>query len=206
MLFNEYLISMQLHLDIPKERSSLISKLEYDDELYLLKVHLRYLDNCLWYSEVFPNHFEEFYKTDSIGKYYLHFIKVNFKQLKLPKMAERPKTKNEASSEKRFIKININVDKIIKEWLLNGEKGRYLSMTLQMLPDGKLDQFGNLGMITQDVPKFVYEKEKNMNKGDRTKGPILGNAAELVWESANEVNPGDTATTEYEGPYEDLPF
>lgn len=183
-------MSETIVLDISEKRSSFVKRIEYNEDENLLSIHVRPYQSTLYYSGVFKNVFEEFSKQNSIGKYYIQFIKPNFKQIKLNTMAERPKTKNQASDQKRFIKLRINVRDINKAWLVAGEKGDYLDMTLQMLPDGKLDKFGNLGMITQDVPKSIYEKEKQLPKTEKTQGAILGNGAELDWNSNTESQPG----------------
>ena len=192
-------------LDISEKRSKLIQRVEYDEDNMVLSVILRYSKYPIFYSEVYLKQFEEFAKTPSIGKYYLHFIKPNFKQLKKSKMADRPKTRNMASDKKRFIKLSIDVTKIKKEWIHSGDKGAYLNMTLQLLPDGNLDTYGNLGMITQDVPKVVYEKEKGIPKSEKTSGPILGNGAEFEPFSSFERTPGEE-TGKLGVADEDLPF
>ena len=69
------------------------------------------------------------------------------------------------------ISLKIDVSKIDKNRLFKGEKGVYLDATAFVDLD-ELDQYGNSGMITQDVSK--EEKESG------TKGPILGNS-KLFW-------------------------
>lgn len=201
------MLSETVILDIGLDRSSLIKQLVYEPDSHLLTVYFHnYYTKYITYEDVYPNHFEELCKAKSIGQLYLKFIKPNFKQVNYEKMADRPKTKNLASNQKRFIKISINVQEIIKEWIIAGEKGAYLGITLQMLPDGELDRYGNLGMVTQDVPKFIYEKEKALPAAQRTKGPILGNGAELDW-GPREGMPGETnGTTLSEEAIDDLPF
>ena len=69
------------------------------------------------------------------------------------------------------ISLSINVSMIEKARLFEGKKGKYLDCTAFIDLD-ELDQYGNSGMITQDVSK--EEKESG------TKGPILGNC-KVFW-------------------------
>jgi len=69
------------------------------------------------------------------------------------------------------ISLKINVSMIEKARLFKGAKGMYLDATAFVDLD-ELDQYGNSGMITQDVSK--EEKESG------TKGPILGNS-KIFW-------------------------
>jgi len=69
------------------------------------------------------------------------------------------------------ISLKIDVSKIDKNRLFKGEKGIYLDATAFVDLDN-LDQYGNSGMITQDVSK--EEKESG------TQGPILGNS-KVFW-------------------------
>jgi hypothetical protein len=83
----------------------------------------------------------------------------------------------------KIIKISIDVSKLKKEWLFQGEKGKYANITL--LYNEVQDTYGNNGMVVQDVPKAIYEKDKTV------KGNILGNAKEFSKGSgAPEVKPG----------------
>lgn len=167
------------------------------------------------FEQVELNHFEEFSKQESIGKYFLHYIKPNFKQTKdyiMSNEEKKLKTKNEASSKTRFIKLSINVRDLLKEWLHEGEKGTYLNCTLHMKPDGEVDQFGNLGFLTQDVPSVIYKaaEEKQKGSGKDIKGPILGNAAEIDWDamrSGGGLQPGtETGNLLPADAQDDLPF
>lgn len=69
------------------------------------------------------------------------------------------------------VSLNIDVTKIDKARLFKGAKGTYLNTSVLVELDG-VDQYGNSGMITQDVSKD--EREKGV------KGNILGNC-KLVW-------------------------
>lgn len=70
----------------------------------------------------------------------------------------------------KLVKLKIAVDSIEKERLFRGKKHTYLDATVFL--DDQEDQYGNHGMITQDVSK--EEREQGV------KGPILGNA-KIVW-------------------------
>jgi hypothetical protein len=65
-----------------------------------------------------------------------------------------------------IIKLNIDVTKIDKSRLHKGAKGTYANFTV-LLRD-ETDQYGNDGMIVEDVTKEERESGK--------KGTILGNA------------------------------
>ena len=65
-----------------------------------------------------------------------------------------------------IIKCKINCGKIDKSKLFKGKSGTYLDVTLLENRDG-VDQWGNDGMIVQDVTK--EERERGV------KGAILGN-------------------------------
>lgn len=69
------------------------------------------------------------------------------------------------------VSLKINVSMIDKARLFSGKKGKYLDCTAFIDLDN-LDEYGNSGMITQDVTK--EEKEAG------TKGAILGNA-KVFW-------------------------
>lgn len=64
------------------------------------------------------------------------------------------------------IRLKLNVSMIEKARLFKGKKGTYLDATVFIDVDQQ-DQYGNNGMITQDVSK--EERDSGV------KGPILGN-------------------------------
>lgn len=64
------------------------------------------------------------------------------------------------------VSLKIDVSKIDKNRLFSGQKGTYLDATAFIDIDN-LDQYGNSGMITQDVSK--QERDSGV------KGAILGN-------------------------------
>ena len=65
-----------------------------------------------------------------------------------------------------ILKLKIDVSSIDKTTLFKGKKGVYLDATV-LIKDSP-DQYGNDGMIVQDVSKEAREAGQ--------KGPILGNA------------------------------
>ena len=74
------------------------------------------------------------------------------------------------------ISLKINVSLIEKARLFAGKKGHYLDASVFVDTD-QLDEYGNSGMITQDVSK----EEKNGG----VKGPILGNA-KVFWKDSGQ--------------------
>ena len=69
------------------------------------------------------------------------------------------------------LSLKINVSQIDKARLFAGQKGKYLDATI-FVDLSELDQYGNSGMITQDVSK--EEKQQGI------KGNILGNG-KIFW-------------------------
>ncbi len=77
------------------------------------------------------------------------------------------------------IELNIDVTKIDKSKLYQGQKGTYLTMTAFVELNGK-DQYGNNGMITQKVSK------EDQDAGIR--GAILGNS-KVFWSDSGQQQP-----------------
>ena len=77
------------------------------------------------------------------------------------------------------VSLKIDVSKIDKNRLFTGQKGTYLDATVFIDVD-QLDQYGNSGMITQDVSK--EEKQQGV------KGNILGNC-KVFWNDGGNNNP-----------------
>jgi hypothetical protein len=95
------------------------------------------------------------------------------------------------------VSLKIDVSKIEKARLFKGAKGVYLDATAFIDLD-ELDQYGNSGMITQDVTKE--------EKGTGVKGPILGNS-KVFWKGEGKQAGGQqTATTGFEAFSGDVPF
>lgn len=76
------------------------------------------------------------------------------------------------------VSLKINVSEIDKNRLFRGKKGAYLDATVFIDLD-QLDQYGNSGMITQDVSKE--------EKAQGVQGNILGNC-KVFW-SDNQQAP-----------------
>ena len=75
------------------------------------------------------------------------------------------------------LSLKINVSQIDKLRLFSGQKGKYLDATIFVDLD-QLDQYGNSGMITQDVTK--EEKQQGV------KGNILGNG-KVFWKEGGQA-------------------
>ena len=74
------------------------------------------------------------------------------------------------------VSLKINVSQIDKMRLFSGQKGKYLDATV-FIDINDLDQYGNSGMITQDVSKD--------EKAQGVKGNILGNC-KVFWNDAGQ--------------------
>ena len=183
------------HIDIGELDSTLISEADYNSDSSELTIFFKKTYNIkqLTYIGVPYSYWDEFTKSKSFGKYYLSMIKPNFL------------LKNTKTMADKFIKLKINVREINKEWLFVGEKGTYANLTLMF--NEEEDGYGNNGMIVQDVPKTIYEKEKSLPKEKRTKGTILGNAK--VWgsdSSTSETKVGEETGKMGSPSNDDLPF
>ncbi len=77
------------------------------------------------------------------------------------------------------VSFKLDVTKIDKARLFKGQKGTYLDATVFIDIDD-LDQYGNSGMITQDVTK--EEKQQGV------KGNILGNV-KVFWKDSPQQAP-----------------
>lgn len=75
------------------------------------------------------------------------------------------------------VSLKINLDSVDLSRVFVGSKGKYLDCTVFIDLD-QLDQYGNSGMITQDVTK--EEKQQNV------KGAILGNC-KVFWGEGVQV-------------------
>jgi hypothetical protein len=91
----------------------------------------------------------------------------------------------------KILRLKIDVTKIDKARLFKGEKGTYLDCTL--LYNEATDQYGNNGMITQDVSKEDREAGN--------KGAILGNAKEFKQQGSAPVKVSTPASLS-----DDIPF
>jgi len=177
--------------------SSLVSRIEYDDGFLTVYFH-KYFTDKLSYANVPFEAVQAWIDATSQGSFYHKYIK----QLK---MADKVQTQNKASKEKRLIRMSINLMAIDKEFIIVGEKGVYANITLVMKPDGEIDDYGNLGMVVQDVPTEVYKKDKTK------KGAILGNGKEFIprggASDADTAKPiSELSTKEKDELLDDLPF
>jgi len=94
----------------------------------------------------------------------------------------------------RLVRLKIDVTKIDKERLFQGKKGTYLDATVFL--DDDPGQYGDNGMITQDVSK--EEREAG------TKGAILGNAT--IFKVLDDERTEAPAATTGPGDMDDIPF
>jgi hypothetical protein len=101
------------------------------------------------------------------------------------------------------VSFKIDVTKIEKARLFVGQKGKYLDATVFIDLD-ELDQYGNSGMITQDVSK----EEKQAG----TKGAILGNS-KVFWRDEGQAPHARAPVTSKTAPLppiddfdDDIPF
>lgn len=73
------------------------------------------------------------------------------------------------------VKLKVDVSKINKDLLFTGSKGVYLDATV-FVDINEPDQYGNNGMIVQDVSQEARQAGN--------KGPILGNV-KVFWKDGN---------------------
>lgn len=92
---------------------------------------------------------------------------------------------------KQIIQLKIDVNKIDKKRLYKGEKGTYL--TAALLLNDEPDQYGNNGMIVEQITK---EERQSGHKGT-----IIGNAKILERKQQESI-----PTVEAEEIFGDLPF
>ena len=97
-----------------------------------------------------------------------------------------------------IIKASIDVNKIPKDKIFVGKKGKYLPITITI--NDELDQFGNQGPVVVE-----QTKEERDAKAPKT---YLGNV-KIVWSNGTNVEPAPRdGTTAAPAPKveEDLPF
>ena len=88
------------------------------------------------------------------------------------------------------VSLKIDVTKIDKARLFAGQKGKYLDATI-FVDLAELDQYGNSGMITQDVSK--EEKQQGVN------GNILGNG-KVFWVENGQAPQAQGTRENYKAP------
>jgi hypothetical protein len=81
-----------------------------------------------------------------------------------------------------ILKLKIDVKKIDRSKLFVGEKGTYLDCTILSNKDG-VDQYGNAGMIVQDV-----SKEERLAG---VRGAIIGNYKEFTPQGGTSIKHTD---------------
>lgn len=84
------------------------------------------------------------------------------------------------------VSLKIDVSKIDKARLFKGSKGTYLDATAFIDLDA-FDQYGNSGMITQDVSKEEREQ--------KVQGPILGNSKVFWSDSSSQTGNSNQASS-----------
>ena len=102
------------------------------------------------------------------------------------------------------VTLKIDVTKIDKDRLFVGQKGKYLDATV-FIDTAGLDQYGNSGMITQDVSKD--------ERAQGVKGNILGNC-KVFWSENGQApqqgqQPSGQAAANQQQPIDDsddIPF
>ena len=98
-----------------------------------------------------------------------------------------------------IIKASIDLNKIPKDKIYVGKKGKYLPITITI--NDELDQFGNQGPVVVE-----QSKEERDAKSPKT---YLGNV-KVVWSNGNNVQPaprdGEQAPAQTAPQVDDLPF
>ena len=95
-----------------------------------------------------------------------------------------------------LINISINLDKIPKEKIIKGEKGKYLNISVMEKKDGA-DQYGNTHYTI-----ISQTKEERQNKVDKI---YLGNEKVFNFDNNNNNNLGGN-DFKSDGDDDDLPF
>ena len=93
------------------------------------------------------------------------------------------------------VSLKINVSQIDKARLFSGQKGKYLDCTV-FIDINDLDQYGNNGMITQDVTKD--------EKASGVKGNILGNC-KVFWNEAGQAPQASHGGFQQQAPQQQAP-
>ena len=94
------------------------------------------------------------------------------------------------------LSLKIDVSKIDKARLFSGQKGTYLDATI-FVELAELDQYGNSGMITQDVTKE--------EKAQGVKGNILGNGKVFWVENGQAPQPQGQGGYQQQAPQQQAP-
>ena len=108
------------------------------------------------------------------------------------------KTQNMSQFPKRMT-VKVNLDKVLKEHLYQGQKGKYLDLVLFNTPDSP---YGDDFVVKQDLGKEARDAG--------TESPILGNAK--AWDLSGQPCPKDGGAPAVSKPTtptptnDDLPF
>ena len=95
----------------------------------------------------------------------------------------------------KLLALNINVSKITRDRLFEGEKGKYLSLDVWL--NDEPDQYGHDASVSESLTK--EEREAGMKKN------YLGNGKKLLgWDSPGEVSGRSPAEAEDDD--DGLPF
>jgi hypothetical protein len=177
---------MIVSVNISKERSSLIKRLEYDFDSRHLHIEFHtWLDPVDYFC---PNElFEQLVDSDSYGKFYLDQLKPFLTKIKTNNMGKKPD---------KIVDIRVNLSRLNKDWFnrfTSKDDAQEVSVDLTILlydEPNKKEYNGKVyydnGFVTQKVPKEVWEKDKDI------KGAIVGNAKD--WSSINRAKEGDIST------------
>lgn len=95
-----------------------------------------------------------------------------------------------------IIRCKLDVTKIDKSALFQGEQGKYLDITLLENKDGE-DKYGNNFMVVQDIGKDRRESGQ--------KGPILGNGKYVGQRPVTQAAPPSVPDSN-ESEEDDIPF
>jgi len=101
------------------------------------------------------------------------------------------------NQQTKMQRLKIDVTKIDKTALYKGDKGTYLDVTLLDNRDGT-DQYGNDGMIVQDIGKQRREAGE--------KGPILGNWKFIGQSAPAQAKPSPAPIAAMDDGLDDIPF
>lgn len=93
----------------------------------------------------------------------------------------------------KIIKVRLDVTQLNKDYFFKGEKGTYADVTI--LFNESKDKYGCNGMVVQDVPKNVRDKNSEI------KGNILGNC-KVFSKGVNQESIPSNSNTDFS----DLPF
>ena len=93
------------------------------------------------------------------------------------------------------VSLKINVSQIDKARLFSGKKGKYLDCTV-FIDINDLDQYGNSGMIIQDITKD--------EKTSGGKGNILGNC-KVFWNEAGQAPQANQSGFQQQAPQQQAP-